>query len=269
MKKPILIVLIYLCIQIALSSIEGLIFLSMGLSAQAVELSAKLFAPTLILSMLLMLWFLRYKGGIPVDKKSWSFVSIPYLLLTLVLSVSFIPLSDGISYLFRWMPDFTKTTFDAMSSGIVGIITMTILGPIFEEVLFRGTVTKLLLQKYNPMKAIIISALIFGIFHLNPAQIIPAFVGGLVLASLYYRTGSLIPGIILHICINTTATITTIYCNDSTTSICEMVGTKTYIIIMLDAVFFFIASAYLMKRITDKRKKADETNKDVVSDSSY
>lgn len=46
--------------------------------------------------------------------------------------------------------------------------------------------------KYSPVKAIILSALIFGIFHINPAQVVGAIVGCLV-AWLYYKTGSLVP----------------------------------------------------------------------------
>ena len=34
--------------------------------------------------------------------------------------------------------------------------------------LFRGAITRALLQQYNPTKAILISALLFGVFHINP-----------------------------------------------------------------------------------------------------
>jgi membrane protease YdiL (CAAX protease family) len=48
----------------------------------------------------------------------------------------------------------------------------------------------------------VVSALIFGLFHINPAQIVPAFLLGLLFAYIYYTTKSLLPTIILHIVSN-------------------------------------------------------------------
>ena len=46
--------------------------------------------------------------------------------------------------------------------------------------------------------AIICSAVIFAVVHGNMAQGVHAFVMGCLLGWLYYRTGSIIPGIVLH-----------------------------------------------------------------------
>jgi hypothetical protein len=73
-----------------------------------------------------------------------------------------------------------------------------VLGPICEELLFRGVLLKGLLRNYRPAVAIGQSALLFGIIHLNPAQSVGAFVIGLVLGWLYYRTHSLALCIGLH-----------------------------------------------------------------------
>ena len=80
---------------------------------------------------------------------------------------------------------------------LAGFVFM--LGPILEELLFRGAVTKVLLKKYNPLTAILISGLIFGIFHMNPAQVVGATLIGFILAWIYYKTHSLIPCILIHI----------------------------------------------------------------------
>lgn len=256
MKKSILLVLVYCCMQIGVTAIVKLMVIILGLATPTYELPGQMLAPTLVLSMICMLIFLYYKEDLPTDRKSWSFVSIPYLLLTLVISVSSIPLMDGVSSIFRWMPDLTKNAFDVMSSGIIGIIALTVLGPIFEEVLFRGIITKLLFQSYKPVQAILLSALIFGVFHLNPAQIIPAFLAGLILASLYYHSGSLIPGIILHICVNGSSALSLLYLDNGDTSIYEMVSTETYIIIMLCAASCFVASCLILPHVLNKTKGA-------------
>ena len=52
---------------------------------------------------------------------------------------------------------------------------------------------------------IALSALIFAIVHLNPAQMPHAFLIGLLLGWLYMRTGSIVPGVAYHWANNTVA----------------------------------------------------------------
>ena len=52
--------------------------------------------------------------------------------------------------------------------------------------------------------AIVISALIFGVIHLNPVQIVFGALYGLLLGWLAWRTGSLLPSIVVHVANNTT-----------------------------------------------------------------
>ena len=91
------------------------------------------------------------------------------------------------------------------------IIAAVIVAPIGEEIIYRGMITKLLLEEYRPTKAILISALIFGVIHLNPAQIPGAFLLGLLFGWLYYKTRSVIPGIILHFINNAASVVGVIY----------------------------------------------------------
>ena len=64
----------------------------------------------------------------------------------------------------------------------------------------RGAILKSLLQspKLSAWGAIAISAVIFAIIHFNPAQMPHAFLIGLLLGWMYYRTGSILPGVALH-----------------------------------------------------------------------
>jgi len=55
--------------------------------------------------------------------------------------------------------------------------------------------------------AIIVSALIFGVVHGNLSQGVHAFIIGLLLGWMYYRTNSIVPGIVLHWINNTLAYI--------------------------------------------------------------
>ena len=57
----------------------------------------------------------------------------------------------------------------------------------------------------NHWAAIAVSAVIFAVVHANPAQMPHALLIGLLLGWMYYRTGSILPGIALHWVNNTAA----------------------------------------------------------------
>lgn len=94
------------------------------------------------------------------------------------------------------------------------IISAVVVAPVVEEIIFRGMITKILLAKYDPKKAILISALIFGIIHMNPAQIPCTIMLGLLFGWLFYKTRSIIPGVILHFTNNAIALLGSNYFND-------------------------------------------------------
>lgn len=82
-----------------------------------------------------------------------------------------------------------------------------LIAPIAEEIIYRGIVLKGLLTRYSPQKAILISALIFGLIHGHPLQIWGAFIVGVILGWVYYHTKSIGTTILLHSLINTTVLI--------------------------------------------------------------
>jgi membrane protease YdiL (CAAX protease family) len=53
--------------------------------------------------------------------------------------------------------------------------------------------------------AIALSALLFSVGHLNPAQMPHAFLIGLLLGWMYWRTGSILPGMAYHCANNSVA----------------------------------------------------------------
>ena len=100
---------------------------------------------------------------------------------------------------FIGLPDLMQDTFRAMSRNVFGIISIAIMAPLVEELLFRGAIQGYMLRKeMKPLHAILIASAIFGIVHMNPIQIPFAFAIGLIFGWLYYRTGSVVPGIIGH-----------------------------------------------------------------------
>lgn len=72
-----------------------------------------------------------------------------------------------------------------------------VVAPVEEEVLFRGVVYAGLRARWGGVVAAAVSAVVFGVIHL-PAVIVPTVLG-VVLAALFSRTGSLWPGVLVHV----------------------------------------------------------------------
>ncbi len=97
------------------------------------------------------------------------------------------------------LPNIVEEEFDMILSNRYGYIVVGLLAPLAEEVVFRGAVLRTLLRwNRGPWVAIVISALLFSAAHLNPAQLPHTFLVGLLLGWLYYRTDSIIPGMVYH-----------------------------------------------------------------------
>lgn len=85
-------------------------------------------------------------------------------------------------------------------TGIAGALFVIVSGPIIEEICFRGLLLDGLLKtRCHPWAAILISAVAFGLFHGLWAPFVTATLFGILAGWLYWRTGSIIPGLIIHI----------------------------------------------------------------------
>ena len=72
------------------------------------------------------------------------------------------------------------------------------IGPILEEIIFRGFILKSM-QKYGNLTAIIVSSILFSMFHLNLVQFVNPVIMGVVLGFIAIKSKSIMPSIIVHI----------------------------------------------------------------------
>ena len=73
----------------------------------------------------------------------------------------------------------------------LGPLLAVVVGPLTEEIIFRGVILRGLLGRYRRWTAIIVSAVLFALMHGNPVQLPVALGLGLVLGWVYVRTRSL------------------------------------------------------------------------------
>lgn len=180
--------------------------------------------------------FLDYIKTVEYQEKLNNYINSKALLIILIVSIIFlpilykvfkkykeknnfkiknifIPIAFGVSIcliynitLFQLNNIFNFTNKFEISSIpiIVQIICSGLLGPILEELLFRGIVYNKLKEFNKPMTAIILSSVIFSLFHSNIIDAIYAFGVSFILIYMYEKYKTLKAPIITHICLNTT-----------------------------------------------------------------
>ena len=150
-------------------------------------------------------------------------------------------------------------------------LTVAIFAPIFEEWMCRGMVLRGLLTKMKPGWAIVVSALFFAVIHANPWQALNAFMIGLVMGYVYYKTGSLILTMIIHFVNNGTSVVLSHL--DSmkdyadVDSWMEVMDKGTYYLVLTVSVIILAACLWAFSRIKlenpwgniDRIPPADET----------
>lgn len=89
----------------------------------------------------------------------------------------------------------------AMQTNIWNVVFLVIVGPIFEEWLFRKQLIDHT-RKYGEKTAILLSGLAFGLFHMNLFQFFYAFLLGVMFGYVYTRTSKLRYSTAMHMIIN-------------------------------------------------------------------
>ena len=107
------------------------------------------------------------------------------------------------------LPEIDDATIFPGMGILLSLQALAIVTPISEELLFRGFVLRGLLPSIGHGPAVVATALLFSVLHLEPQVMIPLFITGLVLGMLYVRTGSVWPCVAAHAGQNTLALLAT------------------------------------------------------------
>ena len=155
------------------------------------------------------LWFYKLKKP-SVKEGFFDIIKPPIIIIFLIMAgVAGQFLVDSILALLRPLFKSAFATYDDLVANVTGVtsswlmlVAVFLLAPIAEELLFRG-LTLTYAKKCMPVTAaIIIQALIFGIYHGNIIQGTYAFLLGILLGFLVHKTGNLLFGIAFHIALN-------------------------------------------------------------------
>lgn len=166
---------------------------------------------------------------------------ITQIILTIIKSIFSIHINNNVAELME--------TSDSISL----ILFAVILGPLFEELIFRGTLLKKL-RVFGDKTAIIYTAIAFGLFHCNIAQIPFAITAGLILAYTVVKTNNIVYSIILHMILNGLSVALTI-----------LLKGNQYIIIMLIMLLIFaciiLTLIFVSIKLSNKEVKIENESK--------
>ena len=127
------------------------------------------------------------------------------------------------------------------------VLIVVILAPLLEEFLFRKLLYGALKRKLKPVVAMLITSVAFAVLHIDPVQMIYAFLFGLLLAEITERSGNYLMGALAHMTANLTAVLMNIW--PEANRFAE--GNK--IPLMLGGVIILTLSVFLFERLARKR----------------
>ena len=147
------------------------------------------------------------------------------------------------------LPDNMKDVFEQMMNNPLGIISIVVMAPLVEELLFRGAIQGHLMRKWKmPYLGIVVSSLIFGVVHGNPAQIPFAFVVGMSLGWMYYLTGSLIPGILMHFINNGSSVLLYALSGDPDATMISSLGENGALALAVSGIVLTVVCIFIIRK---------------------
>lgn len=139
---------------------------------------------------------------------------------------------------------------------------VAVIPAVSEEVMFRGYVQKSFELKMTPVKATLITAVFFGLYHFNPYGIIPLILLGIFFGYATYKTNSIIVPMVLHFLNNFIAIALFYVIGDD-----ELIETKVqpstdlgnYLSVFLGLCVLFAGLIYLINKFYERRNRYAET----------
>lgn len=182
----------------------GLALITIGSIAQSIDIYIGLLITEYIIILIPILLYLKIKGYSIRKTLRIKNVSFKQIIYTLVIMLLSYPIGVFFNYIgIIFLSKYGKLLSspvpipNSAEEFILGLIVLSITPGICEEIMFRG----MLMKSYEPLgkkKAIIYSAILFGIFHFNLQNLLgPTFLG-IIFGVLAYKTNSIIIPIIAH-----------------------------------------------------------------------
>ncbi len=152
----------------------------------------------IVLGVAIVLFGVKSEGKITDNLSLKKFKPITLIFIIFIMCAMFFglgTLNSLIGKLFNI--ESTPFVINSVWEYLAYVLTICILPAVVEELFFRGMVQRTM-KPFGAFFSILISALLFSLYHFNVTQLLYQFVFGVIFGGLYYLTKSVLPGIILH-----------------------------------------------------------------------
>ena len=122
-----------------------------------------------------------------------------------------LPLPEAVQAFEQTQLELIQTVLESGLGTTFNLVALALIPAFCEEILFRGYAQRQFERASGAAIGIVLSGVLFGVYHLRPSQILPLTVLGLYLAYLTWRTGSLWPAILVHLIHNGLAVLAARY----------------------------------------------------------
>jgi membrane protease YdiL (CAAX protease family) len=159
-------------------------------------------------SLILIFVFLIYKKEAMSDSKLSiklsrnSFVWILIGIVAVFLAQTIGSILDKSIFHLTTQSVNTSSNIEAATLSPLALISIVILAPLVEELVFRYAAINILNRKFNKIGCILISSVFFSIMHFDFPFVFGYFLIGLVLAAIYVRTNRLLVSFVIHATMN-------------------------------------------------------------------
>ena len=244
-------------VTVAISLIYGIVMALSGYYGDFTEalfdhaMTLQGFAELIVIPVLWM-FMKKDKGLRAVRGKESAYLdgarlTLPLIIVTAVLAIAagtaagFLVDLTGIPDIDQSFQEFNDMAY--LDPLPLQILSIGILGPIAEELVFRALIFRRIRDYLNPKIAIVLSAVMFGAFHMNWTQALFATALGILFACLYEKYGRLWVPIIGHMANNIYATLANNLASET-----SFLNSGAFYIICLVLTVLLIVMVFVLKK---------------------
>jgi len=254
-KQAIIVFLILLGVTIGISLVFTPILTALGYGPKEAANSFVLKVFGYAIPFGFTIWLVLKKLGRP-DNLQWGGWPPAGIILYGLASVILLGLLAG--ELMTLLPGFEEMAdflMQFLKPDLGTFIAAVLLAPVLEEILFRGVILSGLLNRYRAGTAIGLSALLFGLAHLNPLQFLGGLLLGVLFGWIYYHTRSLLLVIALHAVNNLISFAASLWLGKDVYSVRELVNSRsTYTMLLIGATMLLAIGVFRLHIFFQKIK---------------
>lgn len=213
------------------------------------------------------------------DGLGFKKVKVSTVIKAILLSFLVLPITAFVNVLTQFLVPNTMTQAQdaltgAMNAGIL-LLYVGVIAPVCEEICFRGVFANGFKGITTLLNAALVSAMMFGLFHMNLNQTAYAFVLGFIFVIVNVASGSIWTSVIMHVAINTTNQLMlvgvtraneAVGSDQSVAELAEVVRQNKMVLLVYVIIYGILAiGAFFLVRLCIKSIAKKEGNEEILA----